>query len=113
MPVTHACNPNNLAGRDQKDCSSRPAPAKSKTLSQKYPTQKSAGKMTQVVECLPSKSEEALNSNFSTTQKKNIYIYIYTYTYIYIYIYIYMYIYIYIHIYLKAKRGGGVTHLLS
>jgi hypothetical protein len=44
-----------MEGRDQEDCSSRPAQVKSETLSQKYPTQKRTGKMAQEVECLPSK----------------------------------------------------------
>jgi hypothetical protein len=38
-----ACDPSYSGGRDQEDCSSRPAQAKIKTLSQKYPTQKRAG----------------------------------------------------------------------
>jgi hypothetical protein len=41
----------------------------SKTLSQKYPTPKKAGKMAQVVLCLTSK-HEALSSNPSTAKKK-------------------------------------------
>jgi hypothetical protein len=43
----------------------RSALAKSETLSQKYPTQKRAGGVAQVVEHLPSKCE-ALSSNPST-----------------------------------------------
>jgi hypothetical protein len=39
------------------------------TLSQKYPTQKSAGGVAQVVKCLPSK-REALSSNYSNCLKK-------------------------------------------
>jgi hypothetical protein len=39
--VAHTHNPSYLGGRDQEDHSSRPAPGeKSKTLSQKYPTQR-------------------------------------------------------------------------
>jgi hypothetical protein len=51
----------------------RPTQAKSETLSQKYPTQKRASGVAQVVEHLPSKLE-ALTSN-SSTLKKEIYIY--------------------------------------
>jgi hypothetical protein len=40
------------------------------TLSQKYPTQKRAGRVAQVVESLPSK-QEAPSSNPSTTKKQN------------------------------------------
>jgi hypothetical protein len=36
--VVHAYNPNYLGDRDQEDDSSRPAQAKSETLSQKYST---------------------------------------------------------------------------
>jgi hypothetical protein len=39
------------------------------TLSQKYPTQKSADRAAQVVERLPNK-HEALNLNLNTTKKK-------------------------------------------
>jgi hypothetical protein len=41
----------------------------SQDLSQKYPTQKRAGRVAEVVECLPSKGE-VLSSNSSTTKKK-------------------------------------------
>jgi hypothetical protein len=45
-------------GRDQEDLCSKPASAKNpKTLSQKYPTHKRPGGMTQVIECLLSKHE--------------------------------------------------------
>jgi hypothetical protein len=41
------------------------------TLSEKYPTQKRAGGVAQVVECLPSQ-HEALSSNPCTTKNKEI-----------------------------------------
>jgi hypothetical protein len=41
-----------------------------KTLSQKYPTQKRAGRVTQVVEHLPTSGCEALSSNSSPTTTK-------------------------------------------
>jgi hypothetical protein len=47
-----------------------PAQAKTKTLSQIYPTQKEAGEVAQVVEYLPNKGE-ALSSNPKTKKKKN------------------------------------------
>jgi hypothetical protein len=47
----------------------RPAQAKSETLSQKYPTEKKAGRVAQVVKYEPSKCE-ALSSNPNTTKKK-------------------------------------------
>jgi hypothetical protein len=37
-PMSHQCNPIYSGSRDQEDWSSRPAQAKSETLSQKYPT---------------------------------------------------------------------------
>jgi hypothetical protein len=43
------------------------------TLSWKYPTQKRAGRVAQVVEHLPH-NHEALNSNTSTTKKKKVWI---------------------------------------
>jgi hypothetical protein len=52
------------------DIRSQPQQIVHKTLSQKYPTQKRAGRVTQVLEHLPSK-HEALTSNPSTTQKKD------------------------------------------
>jgi hypothetical protein len=85
--VAHVCNPSNSGGRDQKDHASKPAQANcSETLSQKHPSQKRAGGVTQ---------EIGLSSSPSATKKKCIYIYIYT-LHIYIhYIYIYtLYIYI-------------------
>jgi hypothetical protein len=48
--VAHICNPSYLGGRDQEDHSLRPVQAKSKTLTQKYATQKTAGRVAQVVE---------------------------------------------------------------
>jgi ribosomal protein S17 len=59
---------------NQKDLVSRPAWAKSKTLSQKYPTHmhkkegEGAGEVVQVVECLPSKYK-ALSSEFQYHKK--------------------------------------------
>jgi hypothetical protein len=67
--VAHTSNPSYFVGKDQEDHSSRPHWAKSKTLSQKYPTQKWAGRVAQVVQCLPGKCE-ALSSNPNTTKKK-------------------------------------------
>jgi hypothetical protein len=48
--VAHAYNPSYSGGRDQEDRGSKII---CKTLSQKYPTQKRAGGVAQVVECLP------------------------------------------------------------
>jgi hypothetical protein len=48
---------------------SRPVKIVFKTLSQKYPTQNTAGEVTRVLECLPSKCE-ALHSNPRDHQKK-------------------------------------------
>jgi hypothetical protein len=48
----YICNPSYSGGRDQEDHGLRPAQIKSKTLSQKYPMQKRAGRVAQVVECL-------------------------------------------------------------
>jgi hypothetical protein len=56
--VAHACNPSYSGGRDQEDCSSKPAwTTVGKTLSQKNPSQKTAG-------------EVALSSNPSTEKQK-------------------------------------------
>jgi hypothetical protein len=56
--VTHAYNPSHLGGRDQEDCSSQPAWAKKKTLSQKGPTyKKGLGGGAQVIEHPPSMHE--------------------------------------------------------
>jgi hypothetical protein len=55
VTVPHAYNPSNLGDRDQEDHCLRPAWTKSETLSQKYPTQKRAGGVAQVTECLLSK----------------------------------------------------------
>jgi hypothetical protein len=44
---------------------------KSKTLSQKYPTQKRAGGVTQVVEHLPSKRDTLSSSPVTPKKKKN------------------------------------------
>jgi hypothetical protein len=69
VPVAHTCNLSYLRGREQEDHSSRPAGAKSETLTQKYPAQKRADKVAQVVERLPSKLET--NSSNHCTAKKN------------------------------------------
>jgi hypothetical protein len=69
--VAHVYNPSYLGGRDQEDCSLRPALANSsRDRFLKYPTQKRAGRVTQVVEHLPSKCE-ALSSNLRTAEKTN------------------------------------------
>jgi hypothetical protein len=49
---------------------SQPKQIVHETLSRKYPTQKRAGRVTQVVECLPSKCE-ALSSHPTTTLPKS------------------------------------------
>jgi hypothetical protein len=61
--------PSYLGSRDQEDWGLRPAQANSsyRTPSQKYPTQKRAEGVAQVVERLPSKAQ---SSNPSTTKKK-------------------------------------------
>jgi hypothetical protein len=71
VPVAHACNPSYPGGRDQEDHSFWPAQTNSslETLSCKYPTQKRAGKVAQVVEHLSSKCE-TLNSNPPKKTKK-------------------------------------------
>jgi hypothetical protein len=66
--VAYTCNPSYLGGRDQEDHSLKPAGV-GETLSQKYPTQKRAGRVDQVVEYLPSKCD-ALSLSPSTTKKK-------------------------------------------
>jgi hypothetical protein len=56
--VTCTCNPSYLRGRDQEDHGSKPTWANSlQDLSRKYPTPNRAGRVAQVVECLPSKCE--------------------------------------------------------
>jgi hypothetical protein len=55
--VAHAYNHSYLGGRDQEDHGLRPAWAKSKTLPQKYLTQKRAGSVVQVTENLHNKCE--------------------------------------------------------
>jgi hypothetical protein len=69
-PVARACNPSFLRGRDQEDCSLK-GQIVHETLSQKHPTQRTAGRVTQVEEYLPRRCE-ALSSNTSTTQNKKI-----------------------------------------
>jgi hypothetical protein len=69
--VAHSCNPICSEGRDQKNCSSKPAQANSQQiLSQKNPSQKRADGVAQVLEDLPSECE-ALSSNLRTAKKKN------------------------------------------
>jgi hypothetical protein len=71
VPVAHACNPSYSGGRDQEDHGSKSAgQTVCKTLSQNYPTQNRAGRVAQVVECLPGKKREALSSNQRTAKKK-------------------------------------------
>jgi hypothetical protein len=53
---------------------------KSKTLSQKYPTQKRAGGVAQVVDHLPTNMSTEFKPQHCK-KKKNIYIYIYIYIY--------------------------------
>jgi hypothetical protein len=60
-----------LGGRDQGDYGLKPAWAVCKILSRKHWTQKRAGGVTQVVECLPSKCE-ALNSTAKKKKKEEI-----------------------------------------
>jgi hypothetical protein len=65
-----ACNPSYSRGRDQEDHGSKPAWANSSRDSiSKIPITKRAGRVTEVVECLPSEAE-ALSSNPSTTTTK-------------------------------------------
>jgi hypothetical protein len=66
VPLAHACNPS-YSGGSRFEVS--PGQIVRETLSQKYPTQKRAGKVAQVVERLPSKYE-ALSLNPNTTKKK-------------------------------------------
>jgi hypothetical protein len=64
--LAHACNPIYLGDKDQDDLSSRTArQIVQETLSQKYPTQKRAAEIAQVVECLPSKHEALVLSNIN------------------------------------------------
>jgi hypothetical protein len=55
--VAHTYNPNYSGGRDQEDHDLRAFQAKGETLSQRYTTQKRAGRVAQVVQPLPSKHE--------------------------------------------------------
>jgi hypothetical protein len=68
-PMVHACNPSYSGGRDQEDCSWKPAQILCNILFGKYPTQNRAEDMAQVVEGLPSK-QEALHSNSSIMKKQ-------------------------------------------
>jgi hypothetical protein len=53
--VAHTSNLSYFGSRKQENFNSTPARAKSETLPEKYPTQKRAGVVSQVVQCLPSK----------------------------------------------------------
>jgi hypothetical protein len=59
--MAHACNPSYTGGRDQENCSLRPAQANS-LRDPILKTQKRAGGVAQMVECLPSKMKP-LGSN--------------------------------------------------
>jgi hypothetical protein len=60
--VAHACDPSYSEGRDQEDRSLRPAEANSLWDSVlKTPNTKMAGRVAQVVECLPGKHEASLS----------------------------------------------------
>jgi hypothetical protein len=65
--MAHACNPRYSGGRYQEDHGSRPAHAKSKTLSQKYPTQKRASGVAKLVEHLPSKCKPKFKLQYYIT----------------------------------------------
>jgi hypothetical protein len=69
--MAHTCNASYSKGRDQEDQGLRPTwQIVWETLSQKYPAQKKAGRVTQGVEHLPSKCD-ALSSKPITSQNKN------------------------------------------
>jgi hypothetical protein len=68
VPVAHACNPSYLGGRDQEDCSSKPAQANSLQDPISNPPQNRVEGVPQVVEHLPSKCE-ALSSDPTTAKK--------------------------------------------
>jgi hypothetical protein len=70
VPVTHTCNPSLSRGRDQEDQSYKLIWAKSETLSQKYPTQKRAGRVAQVLKCLHSKCEAWVQPQYWKKRKK-------------------------------------------
>jgi hypothetical protein len=65
--VAHTCNPSYPRGRDQEDHGARQIIRE--ILSQKYPIQKRASRVAQVVKYLSSMCE-ALSSNPSTTKKQ-------------------------------------------
>jgi hypothetical protein len=69
--VAHTCNPSHSGGRDQEDHGSKPAQRNSSSdpILEKNPSQKRAGRVAQVKECLPSK-REALSSNPLQKKKK-------------------------------------------
>jgi hypothetical protein len=67
--VAHTYNPSYSGGRDQEAHGSKPAwEIVQELLSRKYPTQKRASRVAQVMERLPSKCK-TLNSSPCTTQK--------------------------------------------
>jgi hypothetical protein len=70
--MAHTYNPSYSGGTDQEEGSLKPAQAKSKTLTQKYPTQKKTSGVAHGVELLSS-NFEALSSNPSTARKKEKY----------------------------------------
>jgi hypothetical protein len=67
-PMAHTYNPGHSGGRNQ-DLWSQPGQIVREILSQKYPRQNRAGRVAQVIECLPSKCK-TLSSNPSTTKRK-------------------------------------------
>jgi hypothetical protein len=64
VPVTHACNPSYSGGRDQEDCSSKPAQANS--------LQHSVSKNTSQKGLVEWLKVEVLSSSPSTAKKKNL-----------------------------------------
>jgi aspartyl aminopeptidase len=67
--VAHACNPTYSEDRDEEDhVQTLKGQIVCKTLSQKYPTQKRAGGVIQIIECLPSKVLSS--TNLSTIYNK-------------------------------------------
>jgi hypothetical protein len=67
--VAHACNTSYLGDRDQEDLWFEASQNNRETLFQKYPTQRGAGGVAQVVECLPNKYK-VLSLNPSAAKKK-------------------------------------------
>jgi hypothetical protein len=67
--VAHACNPTYLGDRDQDGDSIHSGQTVLETSPRKYPAQKRAGRMVQVIEHQPTK-HEALSSSPGTAKKK-------------------------------------------